>query len=63
MRKPVGAPHVLWIVEERLGIEIANLSADLAIVSGGIKRVDGTNAADAVSSDSTKRFRDRCQPA
>ena len=40
MRKAVGTPHVLWIFEERLGIEIADLSPDFTIVSGRIKRVD-----------------------
>jgi len=48
MRKAVGTPHVLWIFEARLRIEIADLSSDFAIVPGRIKRVDRTNAADAV---------------
>src|SRR4029453_3036114 len=48
MRKAIGTPHVLWIFEELLGIEIADLSPDFAIVSGGIERVDRTIAAAAV---------------
>ena len=57
LRKAVGAPHVLWILEERLRIEIADLSADLAIVPGGIERVDRTNAADAVLQIRPKRLK------
>src|SRR5439155_26964794 len=56
MRKPVGTPHVLWIVEERLGIEIADLSTDFAIVPAGIKCIDRTNAAYAVSQIRPKGF-------
>src|SRR5262249_2360497 len=57
MRKPVGTPHVLWILEERLGIEIADLSPDLAIVPSGIKRVDWANAADAILQTRPKRLK------
>src|SRR5262245_49379978 len=56
MRKAVGTPHVLWIFEERLRIEIADLPTDFAIVSGGIKRVDRTNAADAILQIRPKRL-------
>ena len=63
MCKPIGAPHVLWIFEERLRIEIADLSPDFAIVLGRIERVDRTNAADAVLQIRPKRLKARCQPA
>src|SRR6267378_969492 len=56
MRKAVGTPHVLWIFEERLGIEIADLSPDFAIVPAGIKCVDRVNAAYAVSQIRPKGF-------
>ena len=57
MRKAVGTPHVLWIFEELLRIEIADLSPDFAIVLGGIERVDRTNAADAVLQIRPKRLK------
>jgi hypothetical protein len=56
MCKPVGASDVLWIFEEWLGIEIADLSPNPAIVSGGIKRVDRMNAADPVLQIRPKRL-------
>src|SRR5947208_2886940 len=56
MGKAVGTPHVLWIFEEQLGIEIADLSADFAIVPGGIKCIDGVNSAYAVSQIRPKGF-------
>src|SRR4029077_664171 len=57
MCKPGAAPHVLWTFEERLRIEIADLSADFAIVLGGIERVDHTNAADTVLQIRPKRLK------
>src|SRR5436190_777390 len=57
MRKTVGTSHVLWIFEERLGIEIADLSPDFAIVSAGIKHVDRTNAANAILQIRPKRLK------
>src|SRR4051812_8927410 len=57
MRKTVGTPHVLWIFEEWLGIEIANLSPDLAIVTGGIERVDSTDATNTVLQIRPKRLK------
>jgi hypothetical protein len=56
MRKPVGASNVFWIFEERLGIEIANLTTDSAIVSGNIKGIDGMNAAHPVLQIRPKRL-------
>ena len=56
MRKTVGPPHVLWIFEERLGIEIADLSPDFAIVPSCIKRVYRANAADAILQIRPKRL-------
>ena len=57
MRKPIGTPHVLWIFEELLRIEIADLPADFAILPGCIERVDRTNAADAVLQIRPKRLK------
>src|SRR5262249_17988459 len=56
MRKTVRTPHVLWIFEEQLGIEIADLSPDFAIVSAGIKCVDRSDAADAILQIGPKRL-------
>jgi len=56
MSKAVGTPYVLWIFEERLRIEITNLSPDPAIVPGGIERVDCVNAAYAVLQIGPKRL-------
>ncbi len=57
MRKAVSTPHVLWIFEELLRIEIADLSTDFAIVSAGIKCVDRSNAADAILQIGPKRLK------
>src|ERR1044072_1852956 len=56
MRKAIGTPHVLWISKERLRIEIADLSPNFAIVAAGIKRVDRTDAADAILQIRPKRL-------
>ena len=57
MRKAVSTPHVLWIFEELLRIEIADLSTDFAIVSAGIKCVDRGNAADTILQIGPKRLK------
>ncbi len=56
LRESIGAADILRIFEEWLGIEIANLSTDFAIVRGGIERVDGVNTANAVLKIGPKRF-------
>src|SRR5262249_17212349 len=57
MRKPVRAPHVLWIFEEQLGIEIADLAADFAIIPASVKSVDCTVSADTVLQILPKRLK------
>ena len=54
--KAIGAADVFRTFEERLRIEIVNLSANLAGVSGRIERIDRTNAANTVLQVGPKRL-------
>src|SRR5262245_3206368 len=57
MREAVGAPHVLWIFEELLGIEIADLAADFAIIPTSVKSVDRSDAANTALQIRPKRLK------
>ena len=48
LRESIGPADVLWVFEERLRIEIANLPTDFTIVSCRIERIDCTDAANSV---------------
>jgi hypothetical protein len=56
LHETIGPADVLWIIEERFRIEIADLTRNLAIVLTNVEGSDSADAAFPLRQSSPKRF-------